>query len=120
MVGYVLTIWDGKLRVFKWPDMEITLDEVNAHASVNDLDFSPDGNFLASIRSSPGRIWKVATATSIASLPKENVFLMSKLLKHRREFSLPQETIHLNLSRIQICLYVACFSWIQGRSFPFF
>ncbi|CAA2982865.1 SEC12 2 [Olea europaea subsp. europaea] len=63
---------DGKLRVFKWPDMDITLDEANAHASVKDLDFSPDGNFLASVGSGPGRIWKVATATSIASLPKEN------------------------------------------------
>ncbi|XP_022882083.1 SEC12-like protein 2 [Olea europaea var. sylvestris] len=63
---------DGKLRVFKWPEMEITLDEANAHASVKDLDFSPDGNFLASVGSGPGRIWKVATETSIASLPKEN------------------------------------------------
>lgn len=30
---------DGKLRVFKWPSMEIILDEAKAHASVKDLDF---------------------------------------------------------------------------------
>ena len=32
-------VQDGKLRVFKWPSMEIMLDEANAHASVKDLDF---------------------------------------------------------------------------------
>ena len=32
-------VQDGKLRVFKWPDMEIILDEAKAHASVKDLDF---------------------------------------------------------------------------------
>ncbi|CAL5396701.1 unnamed protein product [Camellia sinensis] len=32
-------VQDGKLRVFKWPSMEIILDEVNVHASVKDLDF---------------------------------------------------------------------------------
>ncbi|KAL6957954.1 hypothetical protein U1Q18_043144 [Sarracenia purpurea var. burkii] len=32
-------VQDGKLRVFKWPGMEIILDEANAHASVKDLDF---------------------------------------------------------------------------------
>ncbi|KAG5558585.1 hypothetical protein RHGRI_008509 [Rhododendron griersonianum] len=37
---------DGKLRVFKWPSMEIILDVSNAHASVKDLDFRM--RFLAS------------------------------------------------------------------------
>ncbi|KAL3824260.1 hypothetical protein ACJIZ3_020289 [Penstemon smallii] len=65
---------DGKLRVYKWPSMETAIDEANAHASVKDLDFSPDGKFLISVGSgsgSPGRIWNVSTSTSIASLPKE-------------------------------------------------
>lgn len=30
---------DGKLRVFKWPSMEIIIDEANAHSCVKDLDF---------------------------------------------------------------------------------
>ncbi|CAA0832966.1 SEC12-like protein 2 [Striga hermonthica] len=63
---------DGKLRVFKWPSMENTLDEANAHASVKDLDFSPDGKFLVSVGSGPARIWNVSTSTSVASLPKQN------------------------------------------------
>lgn len=63
---------DGKLRVFKWPRMEISLDEANAHASVKDLDFSPDGKFLVSVGSGPCRIWDVSKSTSVASLMKEN------------------------------------------------
>ncbi|KAL2233316.1 SEC12-like protein 2 [Sesamum indicum] len=63
---------DGKLRVFKWPAMESTLSEAKAHNSVKDLDFSPDAKFLVSVGSGPGRIWNVATSTSVASLPKEN------------------------------------------------
>ncbi|KAI3466987.1 hypothetical protein Pfo_023650 [Paulownia fortunei] len=63
---------DGKLRVFKWPAMEATLYEANSHSSVKDIDFSPDGKFLVSVGSGPGRIWNVTKSTSIASLPKEN------------------------------------------------
>ncbi|KAK4714042.1 hypothetical protein R3W88_019949 [Solanum pinnatisectum] len=63
---------DGKLRVFKWPSMENILDQANAHASVKDLDFSPDGKFLASVGSGPCRIWDVSKSTSVASLTKEN------------------------------------------------
>uniref|UniRef100_A0A166EEP1 Uncharacterized protein n=1 Tax=Daucus carota subsp. sativus TaxID=79200 RepID=A0A166EEP1_DAUCS len=62
---------DGKLRVFKWPSMDSIIDESNAHASVKDLSFSPDGKFLASVGSSgPGRIWEIASATAIAALQK--------------------------------------------------
>ncbi|KAJ8554509.1 hypothetical protein K7X08_025187 [Anisodus acutangulus] len=63
---------DGKLRVYKWPSMENILDQDNAHASVKDLDFSPDGKFLASVGSGPCRIWDVSKSTSAASLKKEN------------------------------------------------
>ncbi|KAJ8568586.1 hypothetical protein K7X08_028119 [Anisodus acutangulus] len=63
---------DGKLRVYKWPSMENILDQDNAHASVKDLDFSPDGKFLASVGSGPCRIWDVSKSTSVASLKKEN------------------------------------------------
>ena len=30
---------DGKLRVFKWPSMEIILDEAKAHTTMKQLDF---------------------------------------------------------------------------------
>ncbi|KAM3301458.1 SEC12-like protein 2 [Capsicum chacoense] len=63
---------EGKLRVYKWPSMENILDQANAHASVKDLDFSPDGKFLASVGSGPCRIWDVSKSTSVASLMKEN------------------------------------------------
>ncbi|KAF3626824.1 SEC12-like protein 2 [Capsicum annuum] len=63
---------EGKLRVYKWPSMENILDQANAHASVKDLDFSPDGKFLASVGSGPCRIWDVSISTSVASLMKEN------------------------------------------------
>ncbi|XP_047964936.1 SEC12-like protein 2 [Salvia hispanica] len=64
---------DGKLKVFKWPTMETLLSEATGHSSVKDLDFSPDGKFLASVGGSgPGRIWDVESSSSRASLPKEN------------------------------------------------
>ncbi|XP_074381399.1 SEC12-like protein 2 [Apium graveolens] len=71
--GSVLAVGgeNGKLRVYKWPSMESILDESNAHASVKDLAFSPDGKFLASVGSSgPGRVWDIALSAPIASLKR--------------------------------------------------
>ncbi|XP_058092691.1 SEC12-like protein 2 [Magnolia sinica] len=64
---------DGHLRVFKWPCMEVLLDQPDAHASVKDLDFSSDGKFLASLGSSgPCRVWDLTSLTVVANLPREN------------------------------------------------
>ncbi|KAK6931031.1 Anaphase-promoting complex subunit 4, WD40 domain [Dillenia turbinata] len=73
--GSMLALGDenGYLRVFKWPSMEVIIDEEKAHSSVKDLHFSPDGRFLVSIgRGSPCRIWDMKSSTAIASLSKEN------------------------------------------------
>ncbi|CAH9054559.1 unnamed protein product [Cuscuta epithymum] len=63
---------DGKLRVFKWPSMEIIIDEPKDRSSVKDLDFSPDGKFLVSLGSGCCRVWDVSTLTLVASLQKKN------------------------------------------------
>ncbi|EEF36367.1 SEC12-like protein 2 [Ricinus communis] len=64
---------DGRLRVFKWPSMEIFLNEAEAHPSLKDLCFSPDGKFLVSLGGrGPGRVWDVTSSTAVASLSKEN------------------------------------------------
>ncbi|CDP00781.1 unnamed protein product [Coffea canephora] len=63
---------DGKLRIFQWPAMELTLNEANAHASVKDLHFSPDGKLLVSVGSGPARVWDVTNSIAIATLQKEN------------------------------------------------
>ncbi|CAK7326740.1 unnamed protein product [Dovyalis caffra] len=64
---------DGNLRVFKWPSMEIILNEAQAHASLKDLCFSPDGKFLVSLgKRDLGRVWDVTSSTAVATLSKEN------------------------------------------------
>ncbi|KAK4762354.1 hypothetical protein SAY86_008122 [Trapa natans] len=63
---------DGKLRLFKWPSMDIIFEEGEVHSSVKDLDFSHDGKFLVSLgNSGPCRVWDVTSSTVVASLSKE-------------------------------------------------
>ncbi|KAF3796541.1 SEC12-like protein 2 [Nymphaea thermarum] len=60
---------DGHLRVFKWPSMEMIVDQPNAHECVKDLDFSPDGKLLVSLGDSgPCRIWDLTSSAAVASL----------------------------------------------------
>ncbi|KAF7849975.1 hypothetical protein BT93_L0053 [Corymbia citriodora subsp. variegata] len=64
---------DGKLMVFKWPSMDIFLNEDQAHKTVKDLAFSLDGKFLVSLGDSgPCRVWDLASSVAVASLPKED------------------------------------------------
>ncbi|PKA59498.1 SEC12-like protein 2 [Apostasia shenzhenica] len=63
---------DGHLRVFKWPSMEVILNEKDAHTSVKDLNFSFEGKFLVSLGDSgPCRIWDLSSSTALTSLPLE-------------------------------------------------
>ncbi|XP_031492334.1 SEC12-like protein 2 [Nymphaea colorata] len=60
---------DGHLRVFKWPSMEMIVDQPNAHECVKDLDFSPEGKLLVSLGDSgPCRIWDLTSSAAVASL----------------------------------------------------
>ncbi|KAJ1385090.1 WD40/YVTN repeat-like-containing domain superfamily [Sesbania bispinosa] len=64
---------DGSVRVFKWPSMEIILNESNAHSTVKDLHFSSDGKLLVSLGSGgPCRVWDVSSSIVLASLSNEN------------------------------------------------
>ncbi|CAH1446203.1 unnamed protein product [Lactuca virosa] len=63
---------DGKLKVLKWPTMELILEAPNAHTSVKNLDFSIDGKFLVSVGSGPARVWDISSSIAKASLPQEN------------------------------------------------
>ncbi|KAK9091654.1 hypothetical protein Sjap_024831 [Stephania japonica] len=64
---------DGHLRVFKWPNMDIILDEGDAHSTLKDLSFSSDGKLLVSLGSGGlPRVWDVESSKVVASLSKEN------------------------------------------------
>ncbi|CAL1373941.1 unnamed protein product [Linum trigynum] len=77
---------EGNLRIFKWPSMEVILNEAQAHSSVKDLCFSPDGKFLISLGSrGPGRVWDVPSAKVVASLPNgsDEVFFSCRFAQSR-------------------------------------
>ncbi|KAL8507912.1 hypothetical protein ACS0TY_018457 [Phlomoides rotata] len=57
---------DGKLRVFKWPSMEIILNEA-PHSSVKDLNFSLDGKFLVSVGNGTGKMTAYYTSSILSS-----------------------------------------------------
>ncbi|PON98148.1 WD repeat containing protein [Trema orientale] len=64
---------DGNLKVFKWPSMEIVLNETKVHTSgVKDLDFSPDGKLLVCLGRTGCRVWDVISSTPVASPSKAN------------------------------------------------
>ncbi|XP_019445845.1 PREDICTED: SEC12-like protein 2 isoform X2 [Lupinus angustifolius] len=64
---------DGNLRVFKWPSMEIILNESNAHSTVKDLHFSSDDKLLVSVGGAgPSRVWDISSSKLLTTLSNEN------------------------------------------------
>ncbi|XP_028758131.1 SEC12-like protein 2 [Neltuma alba] len=64
---------DGNLRVFKWPSMEIILNETKAYSTVKDLHFSSDGKLLVSLGSGgPCRVWDVSSSMVLTSISSKN------------------------------------------------
>ncbi|CAN1306052.1 SEC12-like protein 2 [Linum perenne] len=77
---------EGDLRIFKWPSMEMILNEAQAHSSTKYLCFSPDGKFLVSLGGrGPGRVWDVPSAKVIASLSNtsDEVFASCRFVQSR-------------------------------------
>ncbi|KAF5180402.1 Sec12-like protein, partial [Thalictrum thalictroides] len=63
----------GHLRVFKWPNMEVIMDQIVENSAVKCLSFSSDGKFLACLASrGPCRVWDVSSSKIVASLQKES------------------------------------------------
>eukprot|EP00850_Spirogloea_muscicola_P001932 SM000007S20892 [mRNA] locus=s7:772262:778125:- [translate_table: standard] len=61
---------DGHLRVMKWPSLEVVLDVPKAHStSIKDLDFSLEGDMVASTADAgPCKVWKLTESSPIATL----------------------------------------------------
>ncbi|KAK8971252.1 SEC12-like protein 2 [Platanthera guangdongensis] len=60
---------DGHLRVFKWPSMDIFLDETYAHTTIKHLDFSSNGKYLVSIgERGCCKVWNLASSTTPLTL----------------------------------------------------
>lgn len=78
---------DGHLRVFKWPSLEIILDQTDAHSSVKDLDFSSDSKYLVSSGSGPCRVWDLTSSVTVASLQREDgeIFGFCRFIRNTSE-----------------------------------
>ncbi|KAE8679441.1 SEC12-like protein 1 [Hibiscus syriacus] len=60
---------DGHLRILEWPTLRILVDEVRAHKSFRDMDFSLDSEFLASTSTDgSARIWKTEDGVPLMTL----------------------------------------------------
>ncbi|TVU41211.1 hypothetical protein EJB05_14711 [Eragrostis curvula] len=70
---------DGHLRIFRWPSMNVLLDEPKAHRSFLDMDISLDSEFLVSTSlDGSARIWKIdegAPLVNLTRLPEEKIEL---------------------------------------------
>ncbi|KAL6980269.1 PHD finger containing protein Phf1 [Sarracenia purpurea var. burkii] len=64
---------DGHLRIFEWPNLHVIIDEPKAHKSFQDMDFSLDSEFLATISSDgSARIWKTYDGVPLTSLTRNS------------------------------------------------
>lgn len=64
---------DGRLRILEWPTLRIIVDEVRAHKSFQDMDFSLDSEFLASTSTDgSARIWKTEDGVPLMTLARNS------------------------------------------------
>lgn len=64
---------DGHLRIFEWPSLRVIGDEVRAHKSFRDMDFSLDSEFLASTSTDgSARIWKTEDGVPLMTLARNS------------------------------------------------
>ncbi|MBA0550607.1 hypothetical protein Golob_021542, partial [Gossypium lobatum] len=64
---------DGRLRILEWPTLRIIVDEVRAHKSFRDMDFSLDSEFLASTSTDgSARIWKTEDGVPLMTLARNS------------------------------------------------
>ncbi|KAE8711091.1 SEC12-like protein 1 [Hibiscus syriacus] len=64
---------DGHLRILEWPTLRIIVDEVRAHKSFRDMDFSLDSEFLASTSTDgSARIWKTEDGVPLMTLTRNS------------------------------------------------
>ncbi|XP_007010111.2 PREDICTED: SEC12-like protein 1 [Theobroma cacao] len=64
---------DGHLRILEWPSLRIIVDEVRAHKSFRDMDFSLDSEFLASTSTDgSARIWKTEDGVPLTTLARNS------------------------------------------------
>ncbi|XVE99166.1 hypothetical protein REPUB_Repub03eG0173800 [Reevesia pubescens] len=64
---------DGHLRILEWLSLRIIVDEVTAHKSFRDMDFSLDSEFLASTSTDgSARIWKTEDGVPLTTLARNS------------------------------------------------